>query len=178
MTQPDPKLEIVTIFESDDPVAFSLAKSMLDEAGVEYLAFEDAPAGFGFSPMLNPMRRIQIPAYRKEQALELMDRISEPDRSAPFEGTCKPPQQGVKYSCPCCGFKTLDERGGFDLCPVCYWEDDGQDDQDADRVRGGPNADLSLTQARHNFREFGACDLRFTGDVRPPTAEEMNASSD
>src|SRR5581483_7517444 len=76
MTNPDPKLEIVTIFESDDPVAFSLAKSLLDEAGVEYVAQEDAAAGYGFSPMLNPMRRILIPAYRKEQALELMDRLS------------------------------------------------------------------------------------------------------
>jgi hypothetical protein len=72
MTEPDPRLEIVTIFESDDLVAFSLAKSLLDEAGVEYVALEDAPAGFGFSPILNPMRRIQIPAYRKDQALELM----------------------------------------------------------------------------------------------------------
>jgi hypothetical protein len=79
MAEPDPKLEIVTIFESDDLVAFSLAKSLLDEAGVEYVAMEDAPAGFGFSPMLNPMRRIQIPAYRKDQALELMEGLSEPE---------------------------------------------------------------------------------------------------
>ena len=79
MTTPDPKLEIVTIFESDDPVSFSLAKSLLDEAGVEYVAHEDAPAGYGFSPMVNPMRRILIPAYRKEQALQLMDEITMPD---------------------------------------------------------------------------------------------------
>ncbi len=78
MAEPDPKLEIVTIFESDDLVAFSLAKSLLDEADVEYFATEDAPAGFGFSPMLNPMRRIQIPAYRKDQALELIDGLSSP----------------------------------------------------------------------------------------------------
>jgi hypothetical protein len=79
MAEPDPKLEIVTIFESDDPVAFSLARSVLDEAGVEYGVVEEALAGFGFSPMLNPMRKILIPAYRKEQALELMDTIAEPE---------------------------------------------------------------------------------------------------
>jgi hypothetical protein len=79
MAEPDPKLEIVTIFESDDLVAFSLAKSLLDEAGVEYVAMEDAPAGFGFSPILNPMRRIQIPAWRKDQALELMEGLAEPE---------------------------------------------------------------------------------------------------
>ena len=81
MAEPDPKLEIVTIFESDDLVAFSLAKSLLDEAGVEYFASEDAPAGFGFSPMLNPMRRIQIPAYRKDQALQLIAELGRPEES-------------------------------------------------------------------------------------------------
>jgi hypothetical protein len=81
MEEPNPKLEIVTIFESDDLVAFSLAKSLLDDAGVEYFASEDAPAGFGFSPMLNPIRRIQIPAYRKEQALQLMEELSDAEDS-------------------------------------------------------------------------------------------------
>jgi len=79
MEAPDPELEIVTIFESDDPVAFSLAKAALDEASVEYGAVEDAPAGFGFSPMLNPMRRIQIPAYRKDQALHLIEGLAGPE---------------------------------------------------------------------------------------------------
>jgi hypothetical protein len=72
MTKPDPKMELVTVFESDDWVAFELAKSALDEAGVEYLAREDMPAGFGFSPILNPVRRILMPAYRKDEALELI----------------------------------------------------------------------------------------------------------
>lgn len=72
MTKPDPKLELVTVFESDDWVAFELAKGALDEAGVEYLAREDMPAGFGFSPILNPLRRILIPAFRRDEALELI----------------------------------------------------------------------------------------------------------
>lgn len=72
MTKPDPKMEIVTVFESDDMVAFELAKQVLDEAGVEYLVHEDPPAGFGFSPILHPMRRILMPAHRKDEALELI----------------------------------------------------------------------------------------------------------
>jgi hypothetical protein len=76
MAAPDPNLEIVTIFESDDPVAFSLATAVLDEAGVEYGVVEDAMQGYGFSPMLNPVRRIQIPAYRKEQALALIEELA------------------------------------------------------------------------------------------------------
>ncbi|MEV7240869.1 CPCC family cysteine-rich protein [Streptomyces sp. NPDC093248] len=35
-----------------------------------------------------------------------------------------------------------------------------QDDHDADRVRGGPNGCLSLTEARRNVHAMGACDER------------------
>jgi hypothetical protein len=43
----------------------------------------------------------------------------------------------------------------FQICPVCFWEDDGQDDHDAEAIRGGPNYELSLSQARRNFAKFG-----------------------
>ncbi len=72
MAKPDPKLEIITVFQSDNLIAFELAKAVLDEAGIEYRTLEDAPAGYGFSPILNPMRRILMPAYRKDEALELI----------------------------------------------------------------------------------------------------------
>jgi Cysteine-rich CPCC len=91
---------------------------------------------------------------------------------SPFLNITKPPQEGVRYACPCCKYKTLPERGGYDLCPVCFWEDDGQDDHDADEVRGGPNSELSLTQARHNYALISACDERFRSNVRPPAEEE------
>jgi hypothetical protein len=55
---------------------------------------------------------------------------------------------------------------------VCFWEDDGQDDHDADEVRGGLNGTLSLSQARHNFEECGACDPALRVHVRPPTEAE------
>lgn len=76
------------------------------------------------------------------------------------------------YRCPCCRCKTLGERGGFEICPVCFWEDDGQDDQDADSIRGGPNGRLSLTQARANYGIFGAVEHRFLKSVRLPLPEE------
>jgi hypothetical protein len=83
------------------------------------------------------------------------------------------PPEGGPYHCPCCGCRTLDERGGSDICPLCFWEDDGQDDQDVEVVRGGPNGSLSLAQARDNYRWFRACEKRFVGEVRPPRAEEL-----
>lgn len=80
--------------------------------------------------------------------------------------------------CPCCRFRTLHETGGFEICPVCYWEDDGQDDIDADKVRGGPNNLLSLSEARENFATIGASDLLFIGEVRPPLPEELTGCTE
>jgi hypothetical protein len=66
-------------------------------------------------------------------------------------------------------------RGAYQICKVCSWEDDGQDDHDADEVRGGPNGLLSLTEARANFEDFGACDERALRHVRPPLPSEFPA---
>jgi hypothetical protein len=62
----------------------------------------------------------------------------------------------------------LPQRGGDDICPVCFWHDDGQDDHDADEGRGGPNYGLSLTVARENYRRIGAVEARVLPHVRPP----------
>ena len=80
--------------------------------------------------------------------------------------------RGGPYACPCCGYLTLDDRGGDTICPVCFWHDDGQDDHDADEVRGGPNYSLSLTAARANFRRIGAAEERVLPFVRPPSESE------
>lgn len=61
-----------------------------------------------------------------------------------------------RFLCPCCYMPTLDERAGYDICSICCWEDDGQDSDDADIARGGPNKNYSLTEARNNFMEHGA----------------------
>jgi hypothetical protein len=84
-------------------------------------------------------------------------------------GEAKP---GMHYSCPCCHCRTLDERGGYDICPVCFWEDDGQDDHNADLVTGGPNGCISLTDARENYLKIGACRPKDLPHVRPPTEKE------
>jgi hypothetical protein len=80
--------------------------------------------------------------------------------------------EGGPYRCPCCRKRALTERGGFEICAVCFWEDDGQDDHDAGVVRGGPNGALSLTTARENYLRLGACEERALPYVRPPRPEE------
>ncbi|MBX9844927.1 MAG: hypothetical protein K2Z80_24260 [Xanthobacteraceae bacterium] len=79
------------------------------------------------------------------------------------------------YRCPCCRSLTLHGRGGFEMCPVCWWEDDGQDDHDAQVARGGPNGTISLAEARENYRRFGASEALYADRVRKPRPEETES---
>jgi hypothetical protein len=72
----------------------------------------------------------------------------------PAEKLAALPPRGIRYSCPCCGYPTLAGRGTYEICELCWWEDDGQDDADADVVAGGPNDNYSLVEARDNFERF------------------------
>ena len=45
--------------------------------------------------------------------------------------------------------------------------------QRRDLVRGGPNGELSLSQARQHFRQCGASDPRYVLNVRSPRPEEI-----
>ena len=79
----------------------------------------------------------------------------------------------VRYRCPCCGYKTLEAPGALQLCPVCWWEDDDQEDEDASEVRLTVNGQLSLNQARSNYTQFGAAHPRFLPYVRKPQSAEQ-----
>ena len=92
------------------------------------------------------------------------------ERTEYDDGNPPPP---LTCLCPCCGHLTLAKRGDYEICPVCFWEDDGQDDPHSDEVLGGPNGELSLTQARSNYKAFGACEESMLANVRPPTAHEV-----
>lgn len=78
--------------------------------------------------------------------------------------------------CMCCGFLTLGSPDSFALCPVCWWQDDGQDDEDADVVRGSVNGSLSLSLARANYARCGAADDQFVAHVRRPVDAEAWAA--
>lgn len=55
-------------------------------------------------------------------------------------------------TCPCCDYKALSTKGEYDICPVCFWEDDGNTDP---KSFSSPNH-MTLAQARENFTKFGA----------------------
>lgn len=75
-------------------------------------------------------------------------------------------------SCPCCGYNTIGERGNYDICKVCWWEDDGQDNMHSEKVMGGPNYGISLVMGRYNFLVYGLYDPKRT-DLMKLKAEEL-----
>lgn len=78
----------------------------------------------------------------------------------------------MKYICPCCGYRTLqDSPGLYDICPVCFWEDDPIQSRD-ETHEGGANG-ISLKQARENFKKYGACEQNAIESVRSPYKDEM-----
>ncbi|MBW4608191.1 MAG: hypothetical protein KME22_13460 [Hassallia sp. WJT32-NPBG1] len=78
--------------------------------------------------------------------------------------------------CPCCGNLTFENEsvGTFEICPVCFWEDDNIQFEDPDYT-GGANK-VSLNQARRNYLEFGASASNYLSHVRPPLPEEIPPS--
>ncbi|HEY4378904.1 MAG TPA: CPCC family cysteine-rich protein [Acidobacteriaceae bacterium] len=74
--------------------------------------------------------------------------------------------------CPCCGFRTLHNTGELEICPVCYWQDDGQPIADVNTCTGGPNNLVTLAMAQSEFGVLGASDLLYIGLVREPLPSE------
>ncbi len=74
--------------------------------------------------------------------------------------------------CPCCGYYTFIEieRGNYDICPVCFWEDDFVQEKNP-YYDGGANR-VSLVTARNNFKKYGACEQEMVKYCRPPKENE------
>lgn len=64
------------------------------------------------------------------------------------------------HACICCGYRTLEQRGDYDICRMCWWEDDGNTSPD---TYSSPNR-MTLLQAREDFR---------TIEEELPSAEKM-----
>lgn len=70
-------------------------------------------------------------------------------------------EEETLIDCLCCGYRTIDERGNYDICKVCFWEDDGNF---LDPECYSSANRMNLSQARINFNQIGACsieDLKF-----------------
>ena len=58
---------------------------------------------------------------------------------------------GGERVCPCCGQFVFEEKGAYEICPVCGWEDDPYQRRNPD-FAGGANS-LSLNQARRYYHD-------------------------
>lgn len=78
-----------------------------------------------------------------------------------------------RYPCRCCLFLTLSEpeTGSYEICPVCFWEDDPVQNEHPEYA-GGANK-FSLGEARENYIRCGACDPALERHVWPPSIEEV-----
>lgn len=79
----------------------------------------------------------------------------------------------AKYKCICCGNCTLSSEspGTFEICPVCYWEDDNIQFDNPDYEEGANN--ISLNKARENFKRIGAISVECLKYVRKPLEDEI-----
>lgn len=59
------------------------------------------------------------------------------------------------FQCKCCGNNSLSElpNGTFEICEICFWEDDIAQSEDLN-FEGGANS-VSLNKAKENYQNFG-----------------------
>ena len=76
------------------------------------------------------------------------------------------------HPCPCCGHLVFGEPpGSYEVCPICFWEDDPV--QAADPWYAGGANTPNLADAQRNYAEFGAIEQRFTKNVRAATDQDV-----
>ncbi|MBK5480864.1 hypothetical protein JFV29_02750 [Peribacillus sp. TH16] len=78
----------------------------------------------------------------------------------------------MKFTCPCCGYKTLNEEppDTYEICEICFWEDDGYqykypDEDDANNI--------SFREAQQNFIKLGVSEGAFSKNVRKPKRSDI-----
>lgn len=77
------------------------------------------------------------------------------------------------YTCPCCGYKTFGSEppGTFEICDICFWEDDNIQFHNP-FYKGGANH-ISLKQAQENYRNIGVSKEDMKRYVRTPNANDI-----
>ena len=83
---------------------------------------------------------------------------------------------GTKFPCPCCGYLTFSgSPGSYDICHVCFWEDDPVQLLDPWYV-GGANK-VSLQQAQENYSRCGVSEEKFKDNVEGVLPDDVRDKS-
>ncbi|MFD0756805.1 CPCC family cysteine-rich protein [Massilia norwichensis] len=68
--------------------------------------------------------------------------------------------------CDCCDYYTIPHGQDYEICPICFWEQDAYGIESPDD-ESGANHGLTLREGRCNFVRWGACAERFVSNVLP-----------
>lgn len=76
------------------------------------------------------------------------------------------------FPCPCCGYLTLQEGpGSYDICPICFWEDDNVQLR-WPSYSGGANAPC-LIDAQRSYAGSGAYSTHVLKYVVSPSRSDV-----
>ncbi|GAB4223906.1 MAG: hypothetical protein Tsb005_20140 [Gammaproteobacteria bacterium] len=78
--------------------------------------------------------------------------------------------QKRKYTCDCCGHKTLPSNEMGEICAVCFWEE-GYDSSD-DLFGFSSTNRMTLYQAQENYKIFGCSKNKWIKHCRKPFSHE------
>lgn len=67
-----------------------------------------------------------------------------------------------KIKCPCCNYYTINEI--YDICPVCFWENDPIQEVHPNTMLGANHVTLNV--AKENYKKFGVSELEYADKVR------------
>ncbi len=114
---------------------------------------EDALAEAEVSEATDDVRNRYLRQYLQEE-LELVTNnyLEQSLRSAGYEVSIFD-LEPLLHACPICSFETLEKRGEYFICDVCFWEDDGISELEPERYSGANR--MTFSEAREHFRTNG-----------------------
>ncbi len=151
--------------DADDEDFQALPESLQQE-----ITTSDGPAG---EPLDERYAPLMLVALRSEffgvTNRYLETRLSDAQQTrVRVEGAPEP-----MHRCYCCFYRTLPERGKHDICPVCFWEDDGRHDP-----RGYSKCNqMSLNEGRAGVAKFGTVSAHFKDGVAKDVRERYDYDS-
>jgi hypothetical protein len=130
--------------DADDPELSQFSESLQEELLQLEEPTEDA-MDERYEPLLISSIKGSYFGEKNEYLSELISKIL-------YEKVLVEGEPEKLFACPCCEYETLKERGGYDICPVCFWEDDGNNESSR---YSGPNH-MTLAEGIANFDKYGA----------------------
>lgn len=128
--------------DPDDPQYASLPDPLR-----RMLAHSDQPDD-PTSALYNPLLQLALEySYIGVVNNYLSTQLALPGKEVTVEGDV-----GDMEVCPCCRYRSLETGASYDICGVCFWEDDGTTEL---HRHSGPNHQ-TLSDAQRNFRHLGA----------------------